>query len=86
MERYNAPDIVNIGTGTDITISELTAIIAEATEYRGEISYDSSKPDGTPEKRLDISKITSLGWNAKTALGDGIRRSYEWYIEQFFSL
>ena len=79
MKHYNDADIINIGTGTDVTITELAAIIAEVTGYQGEITYDSSKPDGTPVKRLDVSRINALGWKAKTDLQAGIQQTYDWY-------
>ena len=79
MLQYNQADIVNIGTGEDIPIADLAVLIADIVGYRGEIVYDSDKPDGTPLKRLSVEKIKSLGWRAKTSLRDGILQTYEWF-------
>ena len=70
---------INIGTGEDLTIRELANLAAEVVGFRGEVLWDPSKPDGTPRKLLDISKIKSLGWQPKITLEEGIRRTYEWY-------
>jgi len=72
---------VNIGTGKDITISGLASLIRGITGYKGEIVYDSSKPDGTPRKLLDVSRIHSFGWNHKTSLKEGIEETYRWFLE-----
>ena len=83
MERYSAQDIgefVNIGTGRDLTIRELAETVKRIVGFRGEVIWDASKPDGTPRKLLDISRITALGWKAKTGLEEGIRRAYAWYL------
>ncbi len=82
MERYDSSEIVNIGVGEDIAIADLAALVKEVTGYKGEIVYDGSKPDGTPRKLLDVSKLDFLGWKAKTDLRDGIKKTYEWYVEQ----
>lgn len=79
MENYNAEDIVNVGTGRDISIGELAEIIRDVVGYTGQIIYDSSKPDGTPVKRLDVAKINGLGWRATTDLNTGIARTYQWF-------
>ena len=73
--------IVNIGCGKDIAIDELAQLIAEVIGYKGAFVYDKTKPDGTPQKLLDVTKITRLGWVPKTALPEGIRRTYEWYSQ-----
>lgn len=83
MNNCNAEDIgevLNIGTGKDITIEELAKLIATTVGYPGQIRWDSSKPDGTPQKLLDISAMNSLGWKPSTGLADGIRKTYEWYL------
>ena len=85
MNEYNDSEIVNIGTGNDVTIAELAAMIAEITGFLGEIIYDASKPDGTPVKRLDVSKVNQLGWIAKTSLKDGIAKTYNWFLESITS-
>ncbi len=86
-ENINAKDLyelgisqINIGTGEDLTIKELADIIAGVTGFNGKIEFDSSKPDGTPRKLMDVSKIHSLGWKHKTSLEEGIRRTYEWFL------
>ncbi len=80
IDNYDNPDIVNIGTGEEVSIEELANIIKEISGYKGSVVFDVSKPDGTPRKVLDISKLNSLGWRARTSLREGIRRTYEWYI------
>jgi GDP-L-fucose synthase len=85
MENFNADEIgefVNIGVGKDITIGELAELIKEIVGFKGEIRRDLSKPDGTPQKLLDITKLSSLGWKAKISLKDGIEQTYEWYQSQ----
>jgi len=77
MENYNEPGLVNIGTGTDVTIRELTLLIKDIVGYEGEIKQDTSKPDGTPRKLMDVSKLASYGWSASISLEDGIRKVYE---------
>ena len=79
MENYDNSEIMNIGVGEDISIGDLAALVKEIIGYRGDIVYDSSKPDGTPRKLLDVSRLHSLGWKAKTSLRDGIIETYEWY-------
>jgi GDP-L-fucose synthase len=79
MERYDSPEIINVGCGEDVTIAELAALLAEIVGFRGTLSYDRTKPDGTPRKLLDVSKLHALGWRAKTALADGVRTTYAWY-------
>ena len=79
MENYNESEIVNIGTGEDVTIRELAELIAEQTGYEGKIEFDISKPDGTPRKLLDVTKINSLGWKARISLTEGVGGMIEWY-------
>jgi len=76
LEVDNPPDIVNVGSGTDVTIRELAELIADVTGFKGEIRFDTAMPDGTPRKCLDISKITSLGWNPTIDLPSGLRATY----------
>lgn len=77
MERgYDGP-LVNIGTGEDVTIRELAETVMQVVGFDGRISFDSSKPDGTPRKLLDVSRLASLGWRARTSLIDGIRAAYD---------
>ena len=82
MRDYNDPDIINVGTGEDITIKELSNVISGIVGYPGETIWDTSKPNGTPRKLLDVSKIKSLGWKPKISLKDGIKKTYEWYKDQ----
>jgi GDP-L-fucose synthase len=79
MKQYDSSEIINIGTGADISILELARVIGEKVGYRGSIVFDSSKPDGTPRKLLDVGKINALGWKAAVPLDEGIRRTVEWY-------
>ena len=77
MKNYNEPGLINIGVGEDLSIKELAEMISEITGYNGQIVFDSSKPDGTPRKLMDISKLSSLGWKAKIPLQNGIERTYK---------
>ena len=86
MENYNDSEIVNIGCGEDQTIRVLAETIREVVGYSGSLEFDSSRPDGTPQKMLDISKIRVLGWTPAIPLKNGLEQVYQWYIEQnFFS-
>jgi len=80
MENYNEAGLINVGTGEDIKISELALLIKKITGYNGEIQYDHSKPDGTPQKLLDINKISKLGWKPSIRLEEGISKIYSEYI------
>ena len=80
MNNYSGNETVNAGTGKEITIKELTKLVAEVIGYNGEILWDTSKPNGTPRKLLDISKATNLGWTYKTELEDGIKLDYEDFL------
>lgn len=71
---------INIGTGVDCSIRELVEIVAKVVGYEGEINFDSSKPDGTPRKLMDVSRLKSLGWQSQVSLEDGLNRSYEWFL------
>ena len=79
MEHYSSESIVNIGAGKDIPISELATLVAEVVGYRGNIQWDRTKPDGTPRKLLDLTKMSSLGWCPKLSLRQGVARAYAWY-------
>jgi len=81
MQEDQAP-LLNIGISLDVTIKELSEIIKEVANYKGEIIWDSTKPDGTSRKLLDVSKMKAKGWEAGISLKDGIRKTYEWYIEK----
>ncbi|SHN82655.1 GDP-L-fucose synthase [Bradyrhizobium erythrophlei] len=82
MKTYSSDELVNIGTGEDISIAEFARVVADAVGYTGTISYDHSKPDGTPRKLLDVSRLAQLGWRASTSLKDGIRRAYQAYLRE----
>lgn len=82
MENYNDLQFVNIGVGEDISIRELAELIKEVVGFQGELEFDSSKPDGTPRKLMDVSKLTSLGWKAKTNLKEGIKLAYEDFLKK----
>ena len=79
MNNYNNSEIVNIGTGKDLSIRELASLIKEETGYKGEIVFDATKPDGTPRKLLDVSRLSSVGWKYKTSFKEGIAKTLEWY-------
>jgi len=81
METYDDSELINIGTGTDVTIKELAETIADVVGYKNDIRWDDSKPNGTPRKVLNVDKIKSLGWEPKISLRQGIESTYEWYKE-----
>lgn len=82
MERYSDERPINVGCGTDLTVRELAALIAGVVGFRGGFEFDSSRPDGTPRKLLDVSRLTALGWTARVALRSGIETTYDWYRRQ----
>lgn len=82
MEHYDSPEIINVGTGEDVTIRELAELIAGAVDFRGTLSFDTGKPDGTPRKLLDVSKLHRLGWRHGITLPDGIRSTYNWFLSR----
>ncbi len=79
LENYDGPSQVNVGTGSDVSIKEVAGIVAKAVGYTGKIEWDESKPDGTPRKLLDVSKLSEAGWKASIGLEEGIRSTVEWY-------
>ena len=81
LENYDSPDTINVGVGDDVTIRELAKIVADIVGYEGQIALDPSKPDGTPRKLLDVSRINDLGWHAAVPLHDGITSTYQWFLE-----
>jgi GDP-L-fucose synthase len=81
MERYAGEDPVNVGCGTDVSIAELADLIAATVGFRGRILWDPSKPDGTPRKLLDVSRITAMGWRPAISLADGVAQTYAWYAQ-----
>jgi GDP-L-fucose synthase len=82
MKTYSASDMVNIGAGEDVTIAEFARLVAAAVGYTGTISYDTSRPDGTPRKLLDVSRLAKLGWRARISLEEGIRLAYRAYLSE----
>jgi GDP-L-fucose synthase len=79
LRNYDRPEIINIGTGSDLTIRELAELICDVVGFDGELTWDPTKPDGTPRKLLDVSKLQSLGWKPKIPLREGIAQTYEWF-------
>jgi len=86
MKNYSGPVAINVGTGEDVTIRAFAEIIRSITGYRGELTFDPAYPDGTPRKVLDVSRLTELGWKAKTELRDGLARTYVWYCNNYEKL
>jgi GDP-L-fucose synthase len=82
MKIYSSDELVNIGTGEDITIAEFARLVAGIVGYSGDLSFDPSRPDGTPQKLLDVSRLARLGWRARTSLADGIKLAYQAYLSQ----
>ena len=85
MENYDDSEIVNVGCGKDQTVKELAETIQEVVGYTGHLKFDSTRPDGPPQKILDISKINSLGWKPTISLREGLKQVYQWYTEQYHS-
>ncbi len=83
LEKYDSPEIINIGCGQDISIRQLAELICDVVGFRGELRWDRSKPDGTPRKLLDVSKIKKLGWQPTISLRDGVARFYEWFLDNY---
>ena len=86
LEHYDGPDHVNVGTGSDVTIAEIASTIASVVGYTGETEWDTSKPDGTPQKLLDVSKLAEAGWTSKISLEEGLERTVAWYRDHAGSL
>ena len=82
LQQDNPPDWINVGTGTDVTIKELTEVVAETVGFAGKIVWDTSKPDGTPRKLMDVSKLTALGWSARIALREGVDKTYASFLAE----
>ena len=83
LEKYDSPEIINVGCGEDISIRELSELICNVVGFDGELAWDTSKPDGTPRKLLDVTKLRALGWKPAIPLQDGIARTYEWFLANF---
>ena len=86
LERYDAESIINVGCGTDVTIKELAETVSAVVGYEGRLEFDTTKPDGTPRKLLDVSKISALGWRPRIALPAGIEQVYDWFRQNAASL
>ena len=82
MESYDSSELVNVGSGCDITIRDLAGMVGKVVGYCGQIEWDTTKPDGTPRKLLDVSKLNQLGWKATIPIEEGIRATYQWWLEQ----
>jgi GDP-L-fucose synthase len=82
MTTYSSEGLINIGTGQDITIAEFARVVAASVGYKGDVSFDPSRPDGTPRKLLDVSRLAELGWRARTSLEDGIRLAYQAFLSE----
>lgn len=80
MQRYDRPEIVNVGTGEDLTIRELAEMVREVVGYTGRLTFDTGKPDGTPRKLLDVTRLKGIGWSARIGLREGIGSTYRWYL------
>ena len=81
LEKYDSPEIINIGCGSDISIRELAELICDVVGFDGELAWDATKPDGTSRKLLDVSKLNNLGWRPTIPLRDGIARTYDWFLK-----
>jgi GDP-L-fucose synthase len=78
LRHYSDASTINVGVGRDVTIAELASLVAGVVGFRGQIGFDTSRPDGTPRKLLDVSRLTALGWQARTGLAEGIASTYQW--------
>jgi GDP-L-fucose synthase len=83
LEKYDSPEIINVGCGEDISIRELAELICDVVGFDGELAWDTTKPDGTPRKLLDVTKLHALGWKPAITLRDGIQRTYDWFVANF---
>jgi GDP-L-fucose synthase len=81
LKKYDSPEIINVGSGEDITIRELAELVCDVVGFNGELTWDKTKPDGTPRKLLDISKLRALGWTPSISLRDGVIQSYDWFLK-----
>jgi GDP-L-fucose synthase len=81
MKHYSGEQIVNLGTGRDISVAAVAALVADVVGFHGSLIFDTSKPDGTPRKLLDVSRAAALGWRARTSLKAGLEQTYQWYLE-----
>ena len=86
MEHYSEATTINVGVGKDVTIKELVAIICDVVGFKGELEFDTSRPDGTPQKMLDIARLRSIGWTPNFELRDGLATTYAWFLENIDQL
>lgn len=86
LNNYDSPETINVGVGEDISIRDLAELVARVVGYEGKLTQDTSKPDGTPRKLLDVSRLTNLGWKAQIPLEEGIRETYDWYLSHSESI
>jgi len=86
MEVFNEPEIINVGTGEDLTIAELAEMVRSVVGYEGKLRYDQSKPDGTPRKVLDVARVRALGWRPLIPLREGVEQVYRWYLNQGYTV
>jgi len=84
--NYPKPCFVNLGTGIDVTIRELSETVKEVVGFKGDLVFDSTKPDGAPRKLLDVSRLQSLGWKAGTSLKEGLTKTYAWFLDHQHNL
>src|SRR5205814_893143 len=82
LKQQNPPDLINIGLGTDVTIKELTELVAQVVGFQGRITWDATKPDGTPRKLMDVSRLTALGWKARVGLREGVEKTYASFLAE----
>jgi GDP-L-fucose synthase len=81
LENYSKPEIVNIGCGEDVSIRELAELICDVVGYQGRLQFDTSRPDGTPRKLLDVGRLNGLGWKPRIGLREGVSQTYDWYLK-----
>jgi len=81
LEHYDSPEIINVGCGQDVTIRELAELVCDAVGFSGTLEFDNTKPDGTPRKLLEMTRLTKLGWQPKISLREGIKSTYEWFLK-----
>ena len=86
LEHYDGPAQVNVGSGSDVTIKEIAETIARVVGFTGKTEWDATKPDGTPQKLLDVSKLANVGWTAQIGLEDGLRSTVQWYHDHMDTL
>jgi len=82
-QQENVGDLVNVGIGSDVTIAQLAALIRHTVGYTGAERFDATRPDGTPQKLLDVSRLTQLGWTARIGLEEGLRQTYRWFVDHY---